>query len=642
LLGVFTIFFMDRTWLEAAVGGLNLSNNISLAGEVFVNSTFGSAFTLGGTISGTGLLNVNGVTLSGANTYTGDIVLSQGDTLAVGNNAALGTSTLTMFNGATLQAAADGLNLSNNISLVAVTDTVDTNGFVLTLGGTISGNNTSMGGPALAKVGAGTLVLSAREAYGGGTSIAAGTLELGSGAGVGNVTFTGPSATLQLDTSVSQLRGSAIAGAAASDNIDLRFQAFTSGDKVVWHQNGATGTLMLETSAGSVLQSLTLEGQYTWANFSAKSDNNGGTLIEVVNAPPPNPPPPPSTTAVMIMSHGADGQYGIYDLGNNAILADYPLDQVGTDWQFAGLGDFNGADSSDMLMRNTNTGGFEVHNIANNNITNPGAFMGTVGLECQASGVGNFSSIPGASDMILRNTNTGGLEGYDISNNQIVGASFMGTVGLDWQVGGFGNFSSRGTSDMILRSNTTGGLQVYDIDHTQITGTAFMGRVGLEWQASGVGNFSSIPGESDMILRNTNTGGLELYNIANNQITGAAFIGAVGLDWQFAGIAPIHGPSTSDLVLRNVNTGDCEIYNISHNQITGAALMGNVGVDWQVGGFAADPPTTSMGSADASTSQLVQAMAGFGGGSGAAISNTVPLGADTSQQQQSLTMPQHA
>jgi hypothetical protein len=47
-----------------------------------------------------------------------------------------------------------------------------------------------------------------------------------------------------------------------------------------------------------------------------------------------------------------------------------------------------------------------------------------------------------------------------------------------------------------------------------------------------------------------------------------------------------------------------------------------------------------MGSAG-STSQLVQAMAGFGGGGGAAdTSNTVPLGPETSQQS-FLTTPQH-
>jgi hypothetical protein len=93
-------------------------------------------------------------------------------------------------------------------------------------------------------------------------------------------------------------------------------------------------------------------------------------------------------------------------------------------------------------------------------------------------------------------------------------------------------------------------------------------------------------------------------------------------------------------VLRNVNTGALEIYNIANNQITGAALLGTVGLDWQLGGFAADPPTASMTSD--STAQLVQAMAGFGGSSGAADSlNAVAVGPDTSQQTL-LTTPQHA
>ena len=89
----------------------------------------------------------------------------------------------------------------------------------------------------------------------------------------------------------------------------------------------------------------------------------------------------------------------------------------------------------------------------------------------------------------------------------------------------------------------------------------------------------------------------------------------------------MHAAGASDLVLRNLNTGAFEVYDIANDQLTGAAPLGSVGLDWQLGGFAVDPPSD-----DASTSQLVQAMAGFGGGSGAAISNTAPLGADTSQQ----------
>jgi hypothetical protein len=173
-------------------------------------------------------------------------------------------------------------------------------------------------------------------------------------------------------------------------------------------------------------------------------------------------------------------------------------------------------------------------------------------------------------------------------------------------------------------------------------------------RAWSVGDFSSVPGESDLLLRNSSTGALQLYDINNNQLTGSAFIGTIGLDWQFAGVAPIRTATESDLVLRNVNTGAFQVYNIANNQLIGSAPLGQVGVDWQLGGFAptfsvpppftGPPPGSSSQSAamDGSTAQLVQAMASFGGGSGATDNlNAAPLSADTSQQP-FLTMPQHA
>ena len=106
---------------------------------------------------------------------------------------------------------------------------------------------------------------------------------------------------------------------------------------------------------------------------------------------------------------------------------------------------------------------------------------------------------------------------------------------------------------------------------------------------------------------------------------------AVGLEWQSAGIAPVHSAGSSDLVLRNVNTGAFEVYGLAGNTLVGAASLGQVGLDWQFGGFAADPPTASMSRSDGSTSQLVQAMAGFGDGA-ADDSNAVSLEAETSRQ----------
>jgi hypothetical protein len=233
----------------------------------------------------------------------------------------------------------------------------------------------------------------------------------------------------------------------------------------------------------------------------------------------PNPPPPPGTTAVMILrAHNftfSPGQYEIYDIGNNTILAAFQLGQVGTDWRFVGLGGFFGNDTTDMLLRNANTGGLEV---------------------------------------------------YNINNNQITGAAFMGTVGLNWQFSGVG-FSGRGTSDMLLRNSNTGGLETYNINSNQITGATFIGTVGLDWQFSGVGNFSSVPGESDLLLRNSSTGGLEVYNINNNQLIGAAFIGRsvwIGssrasprsmarthLTWCYATSTPANSRSTTSPTIRS-------------------------------------------------------------------------------------------
>src|SRR5439155_235456 len=158
--------------------------------------------------------------------------------------------------------------------------------------------------------------------------------------------------------------------------------------------------------------------------------------------PEPNPSPPTGTTADMILRHGADGLYEIYDIGNNAILAANFLGQVRSDFQFAGLGAFNGSDTTDMLLRRATTGAFEVYDISNNIINNQitSAFnIGTVGLNFQVAGFGDFNQ-DGTTDMMLRNANTGQFEVYDIRNNAITSAFNIGTVGLDFQVAGLGPF----------------------------------------------------------------------------------------------------------------------------------------------------------------------------------------------------------
>ena len=125
------------------------------------------------------------------------------------------------------------------------------------------------------------------------------------------------------------------------------------------------------TPTGFTVPTGAVGGTYVWhVLYNGDANNNAATAnLENVTVGV-NPFPPPGTTADMILRHGADGRYEIYDIGNNSVLAAHPLGQVGTDWKFVGLGGFFGSDTTDMILRNSNTGGLEVYDIYNNAITN--------------------------------------------------------------------------------------------------------------------------------------------------------------------------------------------------------------------------------------------------------------------------------
>src|SRR5205823_12184724 len=92
------------------VGNNDANGNLPATGAVANNSALvfarTDAITVPNIISGTGTLTQNGsgtVDLSGANTFSGPVIVAQG-TLQIGNNAALGTTNgnTTIASGATL------------------------------------------------------------------------------------------------------------------------------------------------------------------------------------------------------------------------------------------------------------------------------------------------------------------------------------------------------------------------------------------------------------------------------------------------------------------------------------------------------------------------------------------------------------
>ena len=131
------------------------------------------AATQSGEISGGPLLTfaksgAGTLTLTNANiNLFADVSINAG-TLAITNSTALGQGLVTL-NGGALQAAANGLNVGNDFEINTVGGTIDTNGKTLTILGDIFDGNGP--GGALAKIGAGTLVLDGFNDYSGATNI---------------------------------------------------------------------------------------------------------------------------------------------------------------------------------------------------------------------------------------------------------------------------------------------------------------------------------------------------------------------------------------------------------------------------------------------------------------------------------------
>jgi fibronectin-binding autotransporter adhesin len=173
----------------AGTGSLlgNIQNDASLA---FDRS---GSLTYSGVISGAGSLVNQGpgtVSLTGANTFTGDTLLQAG-TLSLGSADALGTDGEISFTGGALQ-----FTLSNTSDLSARFSTADNQAYKLDTNGqsvTLGTNLTSSGG-SLEKLGTGILTLTGDNTFAGGTTLTAGTLSLGSTGALGPTDLTDPAA----------------------------------------------------------------------------------------------------------------------------------------------------------------------------------------------------------------------------------------------------------------------------------------------------------------------------------------------------------------------------------------------------------------------------------------------------------------
>jgi hypothetical protein len=410
------------------------------------------------------------------------------------------------------------------------------------------------------------------------------------------------------------------------------------------------------------------------------------------------PVAPNTSSSMIVRTANPNAAYTIYNLGLNRILLGQDLisaQQIGSDWDFAGPGavnfDFTG-NTLDLWVKRTTTqetdgvvvnqfNEFSVYNISGNAIKSY-AVSGFIGPDWQVQGFGYFfrSNFQALSvddrprpDMVTRSVSNGTAQYlvYENGGNQFTGNTLAAAVvGANWVTAGLGTYTLGPLAQLMVLNDGAGLMRAYAYRNGSLVndpGDTVFADVGNDWEVLGFGHFSSRFG-LNMLIRNVDPASpnfqqVWIYDVIQTATgdyaaqlsaavspgqTQAGVLGAIGGNLTVAGFAPVGGslgPFTDDMVMRD-SSNALFLYSIREDKLVPGAIgtpltpppSAPIAPTSTIGGIAIDLSVPSSGS----TSQLVQAMAGFGGGGAADGLNTAPLGADMSQQPSLLTTPQPA
>ncbi|MDH3966960.1 MAG: VCBS repeat-containing protein [Rhodospirillales bacterium] len=286
-----------------------------------------------------------------------------------------------------------------------------------------------------------------------------------------------------------------------------------------------------------------------------------------------------NTRSDILWRNTSTGGDFLWQMNGLATDATGPIDPVGTAWVVEGLGDFDGDRKADILWRNTGTGSTVIWRMDGFTKLNS-ASIGTVGSPWIVAGLGDFDGDRKA-DILWRNTGTGANIVWRMDGFTIEDTGSIGGAPVVWEAAGLGDFNGDTKVDILWRKASTGADIIWLMNGFTEETTGSIGAVPVAWEVAGLGDTDG-DGKADIVWRNPTTGSNIVWQMNGLAKDATGSIGAVNSDWRVDRIGDYDGSGKADILWRHTVTGRTFLWLMDGFVKVTTGSIGVVGLDWQV------------------------------------------------------------
>ena len=210
----------------------------------------------------------------------------------------------------------------------------------------------------------------------------------------------------------------------------------------------------------------------------------------------------------VLWRNSATGDNYVHFMNGKTIVSEGLLRAV-TDqaFQVAGVGDFDGDGKADILWRNSVTGVNYLWPMDGLAIKGTEGFLRTVtGQDWQVAGVDDFDG-NNTADILWRNLATGDTYFWPMNGTTILDTEGYGRAVTDpsWRIVGIGDFNGDGRADVLWRNFANGQNYAHFMNGRVIAAEGFVRSMDTNWKVQATGDYDC-DGKADILWRHSASG----------------------------------------------------------------------------------------------------------------------------------------